>query len=115
VIAVFTKRDQFRREVMMKLEDKRGSEVDQALIDGEMKEIFNKFYLANLGEAPRFVCLESEDFTNQLACIPLYLFFLQKWTSLENGVLPFLKRLPMLFLAASFHSCCCQYRRIILS
>ena len=64
VIAVFTKRDQFRREVKMKLEDQHGSEVDQALIDREMKEIFDKHYLAKLGEAPRFVCLESEDFVN---------------------------------------------------
>ena len=64
MIAVFTKHDQFRREVMMKLEDKRGSEVDRALIDREMERIFKECYLANLGEAPRFVCLESEDFTN---------------------------------------------------
>jgi hypothetical protein len=74
VIAVFTKRDQFRREVKMKLEDQRGSEVDQALFDREMEEIFNKYYLANLGEAPRFVCLESEDFINQLASITLIFF-----------------------------------------
>jgi hypothetical protein len=74
VIAVFTKRDQFKREVKMKLEDQHDGEVDEALIDREMEEIFNKYYLANLGEAPRFVCLESEDFTNQLACITLILF-----------------------------------------
>jgi hypothetical protein len=79
VIAVFTKHDQFRREVMMKLEDKRGSEVDQALVDREMKEIFNKHFLANLGEAPRFVCLESKDFTNQLAYITL------RFVSCRNG------------------------------
>jgi hypothetical protein len=74
VIAVFTKHDQFRREVMMKLEDqlgRGGGEVDQALVDREMEVIFNKHYLANLGEGPRFVCLESEDFTNQLSCITL--------------------------------------------
>jgi hypothetical protein len=79
VIAVFTKRDQFRREVMMKLEDRHGSEVDQALIDREMKEIFKKHFLARLGEAPRFVCLESKDFTNQLACITL------RFVSRRNG------------------------------
>jgi hypothetical protein len=114
VIAVFTKRDQFRREVKMKLEDQRDGEVDQLLLDREMKEIFNKHYLANLGEAPRFICLESEDFTDQLACITLILF-LQKWTSLANDVLPFLKRPPMHFLATLFHSCYCRYRRIIWS
>jgi hypothetical protein len=56
----------------MKLEDqlgRGGREVDQALVDREMEQIFNKHYLSNLGEAPRFVCLESEDFTNQLSCI----------------------------------------------
>jgi hypothetical protein len=46
----------------MKLEDQCDGEVDQALVDTEMKEIFNKHFLARLGEAPRFVCLESEDF-----------------------------------------------------
>jgi hypothetical protein len=63
VIAVFTKHDQFRRNVRMKVEDRRhgDGEADQARIDREMEEIFNKYYLANLGEAPRFVCLESED------------------------------------------------------
>jgi hypothetical protein len=61
VIAVFTKRDQFRREVKMKLEDQHNGEVDQALLDREMEDVFNKHYLPKLGEAPRFVCLESED------------------------------------------------------
>jgi hypothetical protein len=77
VIAVFTKHDQFRRNVKMKLEDRRNGEVDQALLDTEIEDIFNKYYLANLGEAPRFVCLESKVFTNQLACITL-IYFLQK-------------------------------------
>jgi hypothetical protein len=74
VIAVFTKRDQFRREVKMKLEDQYGGEVDQALVDREMEEIFDKYYLAKLGEAARFVCLESEYFVNQLAYITLISF-----------------------------------------
>jgi hypothetical protein len=74
VIAVFTKRDQFKREVKMKLEDQHGGEVDEEVVDREMEEIFNKYYMANLGEAPRFVCLESEDFTNQLSCITLIFF-----------------------------------------
>jgi hypothetical protein len=67
VIAVFTKRDQFRREIKMKLEDQRGGEIDRALVDREMEQMFDEHYLAKLGEAPRFVCLESENFTNQLA------------------------------------------------
>jgi hypothetical protein len=64
----------------MKLEDQHGGEVDQALIDREMKEIFDKYYLAKLGEAPRFVCLESEYFVNQLPCISLIVCF-----SCRNG------------------------------
>jgi hypothetical protein len=63
VIAVFTKRDQFRREIRMKLEDQHGGEVDQALIDRAMEETLNKYYLTVLGEARPFVCLESEDFS----------------------------------------------------
>jgi hypothetical protein len=114
VIAVFTKRDQFRREVKMKLEDQHDGEVDQALVDSAMEEIFNKYYLAELGEAPRFVRLESEDFVIQLACVTL-IVFLQKWISLANSVFPFLKRPLTHFLATSLHSCCCQYRRIIWS
>jgi hypothetical protein len=48
----------------MKLEDQHDGEVDQGLIDTEMKEIFDKHFLARLGEAPRFVCLEREDFVS---------------------------------------------------
>jgi len=70
VIAVFTKRDQFRREVRMKLEDMRGTEIDQVLLDREMEEILNRYYLANLGEAPRFVCLEKMDKPGK-RCTPL--------------------------------------------
>jgi hypothetical protein len=63
VIAVFTKYEQFRREVMMKLEDqKRGL----AVIDDEVKSIFDSHYLANLRGPPPFVRLESEDFVNEM-------------------------------------------------
>jgi hypothetical protein len=74
VIAVFTKHDQFRREVRMKLEDQGGGEVSRALLDRKMKEIFNRHYLAKLGKAPWFVCLASKNFTNQLACNTLIVF-----------------------------------------
>jgi hypothetical protein len=68
VIAVFTKYEQFRREVMMKLEDQKR---DIALLDTEMEDVFKNHYLANLTGSPPFVCLESEDCVNILARITL--------------------------------------------
>jgi len=62
VIAIFTKYEQFRREVMMKLEDQKR---DLALLDDEMEKIFKNHYLANLKGSPPFVRLESEDFVNR--------------------------------------------------
>src|SRR6266850_3822270 len=111
VIAIFTKYEQFRREVMMKLEDQKR---DLALLDDEMEKIFKNHYLANLKGSPPFVRLESEDFVNRVACITL-ISVLQECTSLASVVRPFLKRPPMHFLATSFPSCCYRYRRIILS
>jgi hypothetical protein len=70
VIAVFTKYEQFRREVMMKLEDQK---CEPALLNTEMEEIFKNHYLANLKGSPPFVCLESEDCVNQLVWITLNL------------------------------------------
>jgi hypothetical protein len=68
VIAVFTKHEQFRREVMMKLEDQKRN---LALLNTEMEEVFKNHYLANLTGSPPFVCLESENFVNMLAWITL--------------------------------------------
>jgi hypothetical protein len=62
VIAVFTKYDQFRRDIRMKLEDQHR---DPALLNDEMEAIFSEQFLANLEGSPPFVCLESEDFVNQ--------------------------------------------------
>jgi hypothetical protein len=70
VIAVFTKFEQFRREVMMKLEDQKR---DRALLNTEMEEIFKIHYLANLKGSPPFLCLESKDCVNRLAWITLIL------------------------------------------
>jgi len=59
VIAVFTKYDQFKRDVKMRLEDEgRDPEMD---LDAEVDNIFNQHYLANLNGPPPFICLESED------------------------------------------------------
>jgi len=59
VIAVFTKYDQFRREVRMKLEDHGRDPGD---LNAEMERIFNEVFLANLKESPPIVRLESENF-----------------------------------------------------
>jgi len=67
VIAVFTKYDQFKRDIKMKLEDEN-RETD---LDAEVEKIFDQHYLASLGGDPPFVRLESEHFVNQLTCIVL--------------------------------------------
>jgi hypothetical protein len=61
VIAVFTKFDQFRRDVRIKLEDQHR---DPALLNTEVERVFVEHYLANLRGSPPFVRLESEDFVN---------------------------------------------------
>ena len=59
VIAVFTKYDQFKRNVKMNLEDKgRDPKID---LDAEAEKIFEEHYLAGLSGPPPFVRLESED------------------------------------------------------
>jgi len=67
VIAVFTKYDQFKWDIQMKLEDEN-RETD---LDAEVENIFGQYYLASLGGDPPFVRLESEYFVNQLTCILL--------------------------------------------
>ena len=64
VIAVFTKYDQFKREVRMKLEDRHCDPGTN--IDDEVEGIFNQHYLACLRSSPLCIRLESEDFSNQL-------------------------------------------------
>ncbi len=67
VIAVFTKYDQFKHDIKMKLEDEN-RETD---LDAKVKKIFDQHYLASLGGDPPFVHLKSKDFINQLTCIVL--------------------------------------------
>jgi len=58
VIAVFTKFDQFRRNIRMKLEDEhRDPGMD---LNTEVENMFNQHYLASLNGPPPFICLESE-------------------------------------------------------
>lgn len=63
MIAVFTKFDQFKRNIMIKLEDENR---DSAELDAEVANMFRQHYLASLSGSPPFVRLESEDFVNQL-------------------------------------------------
>jgi hypothetical protein len=69
VIAVFTKFDQFKLDIEMKLEDEgRDPKTD---LDAEVERVFERYYLANLSESSPFVRLEREDFVHQLVCITL--------------------------------------------
>ena len=63
VIAVFTKYDQFKRNIKMKLEDEalEGRGPGKSL-ETEVESVFNHHYLASLGRTPPFVRLESKDF-----------------------------------------------------
>ena len=58
MIAVFTKHDQFRRNLKIKLEDQRR---DPALLDVEVESVFSQHYLASLTGPPPFIRLESKD------------------------------------------------------
>ena len=59
MIAVFTKYDQFKRNIKMKLEDEdRDPEID---LDAEAENIFQQHYLASFDRPPLFIRLESED------------------------------------------------------
>jgi len=58
VVAVFTKYDQFKRNIRMKLEDEgRDRDID---LDAEVENTFKQHYLAGLNCSPPFICLESE-------------------------------------------------------
>jgi hypothetical protein len=57
VIAVFTKYDQFKRDIEMKLADQGR---DPALLNDEMEGIFHEHYLANLRRPPPYVRLKGE-------------------------------------------------------
>ena len=61
MIAVFTKYDQYRRNIKMALEDE-GIDTDTARLNAEMERVFKEQFLAHLRGSPPFVRLESEDF-----------------------------------------------------
>ena len=67
VIAVFTKYDQFKRNITMKL---MGEGRDLGThFDIEVESVFNRHYLARLSGSPAFVRLESKDFLSQFTPI----------------------------------------------
>ena len=60
VIAVFTKFDQFKHDIKMKLKDEgRDARTE---FDTEVESVFNRRYLASLSGPPPFVRLEGEYF-----------------------------------------------------
>ena len=63
VIAVFTKFDQFKDDIKMKLQDE-GCDAGTDF-DTEVESVFNRRYLASLSGPPPFVRLESEYFFSQ--------------------------------------------------
>ena len=59
VIAVFTKYDQFKRNIKMKSDDEGRGPLAGSQLDTEAESVFNQHYLASLGKPPPFVRLES--------------------------------------------------------
>ena len=83
MIAVFTKFDQFKRNIEMKLEDEGR---DPGLnLNNEVEIIFQEHYLANLGETQLFVRLEGEDFS--FSTCTVIIFVLQECKFLAKSVL----------------------------
>ena len=64
VIAVFTKYDQFKRNIVMKSEDEGHGPLAGDQLDTEVENVFKEYYLDNLSGTPPppLVRLESEDF-----------------------------------------------------
>jgi len=60
VIALFTKYDQFKHDIKMKLEDEHDH--PEMHINAEVERVFKQHYLGSLSGHPPFICLESEDF-----------------------------------------------------
>jgi hypothetical protein len=67
MVAVFTKYDQFRRNIRIKLEDQHR---DPSLLDAEVENVFIEHYLAAIAGSPPFIRLESEDFDDHRDMYP---------------------------------------------
>ena len=89
MIAVFTKFDQFSRDIGMKLEDQGRDPNDISALNAEMERIFREEFLTNLKGSPLVIRLESEGFYHP--AFILQTGVLQECTSPVNGVLVLLK------------------------
>jgi hypothetical protein len=83
VIAVFTKYDQFKREIKIKLEDQNRDL--ETHLDAEVESAFSQHYLTGLTGPPPYIRLESEVFNNQRTCTVL-ISLLKECTNPVNGV-----------------------------
>jgi hypothetical protein len=110
VIAVFTKYDQFKCDIIFKMEDQGH---DPALFNKELERIFREHYLADLRGTPPFVCLEGEGIINQ-PCTTL-ISVMQECIRRVHDAWNLLKQLPMHSIVVQFHSYSWQYKRIIWS
>ena len=108
MIVVFTKYDQFRRDIGFKLEDRK---LDPTLLDAEVERIFREEYLTKLRESTPFLWLESESF-DKLSCSTLN-SVLQGCTRRANSVLSLLRRLQMSSLVVVLLSCSWLFRKKI--
>ena len=110
VIAVFTKYDQFKRDIIYKLEDQNR---DPALLNDEMERVFGEHYLANLGGSPPFVRLEGKGIVKPPNIYNANLSVMQECTRRAVDARNLSKRRQMLSLVARLHSYSCRYKRII--
>jgi len=83
VIAVFTKFDQFKRDIRMKLEDEGRNPGTN--LNEEVESIFRQHYQASLGGTLLFVRVESEDFS--LSTSTVLISVLQECKSLAKSAL----------------------------
>jgi hypothetical protein len=95
---VFTKYDQFRRNIKFKLEDQSRDQETQ--LDIEVESVFNQHYLAGLTGPPPFIRLESKVPNNQQTCTVLISFH-KGCTNPVNCVVVLSKSPPVHSLAAS--------------
>jgi len=88
---VFTKYEQFRRNIKMHLQDHPEENPEDDPPDIVADRRFKDDYLCLLGEGARFVRVESV-FRAQYLGYVLLIFFWKKCTSLTRGVMNCLKR-----------------------
>jgi hypothetical protein len=115
VIAVFTKYDQFKRDIEMKLADQGR---DPELLDDEMERIFREHYLANLRRPPPpYVSLKGEGIqvVSQPTWTTTLISVVQECIRKANNAWNLSKQLPGHSIMAQLPSYSCQYKRIIWS